>query len=414
MNAHIITIGDEILIGQIIDTNSAWMAQQLNLQGIRVAEILSISDDKQHILDTLAHSEKNADIVLITGGLGPTKDDITKHTLCDYFDTELEFKPEIWEHITQLFAKFNRIPTEVQRTQAQQPKAATLLRNKVGTAWGMWFERDGVVFVSMPGVPFEMQYLMENEVLPRLRNRSDGQAILHRTIQTACIGESDLAKLIEDIEDDLPPFIKLAYLPALSQVRLRLTGIHTDEPLLAQRLEDEVEAIKQRIAPHIFGYEKDSLQLVVGNLLRESGKTLGTAESCTGGYIAQLLTSIPGSSTYFEGSIVAYSNAIKQAVLGVSSDILIQHGAVSEETVRTMAEKALTVLKVDYAVAVSGIAGPDGGTEEKPVGTIWYAIACADGRVIAEKLKFGRDRQKNIQLTAVYVLNGLRKFISES
>ncbi len=412
MNAHIITIGDEILIGQIVDTNSAWMAQQLNLQGIRVAEILSVSDQKQHILDTLAHSEKHADIVLITGGLGPTKDDITKHTLCQYFNTELEFREEVWEHIVRLFAKFNRIPTDAQRTQAEQPKTATILPNKVGTASGMWFEHNGVVFISMPGVPFEMQYLMENEVLPRLRERREGLPIVHRTVQTACIGESDLAAMIEQFENNLPDFVKLAYLPALSQVRLRLTGIHKDEGFLNTFLDSKVDELKLLLGNHIFGYEKDSLEVVVGRLLRESGKTLGTAESCTGGYIAHLITSVAGSSAYFEGSIVSYSNNVKETILGVQPETLREHGAVSEQTVREMAQNALKVLQVDYALSVSGIAGPDGGTPEKPVGTVWYALASKDGRVVAEKLKFGRDRQKNIHLTSVYILNNLRKFIA--
>jgi nicotinamide-nucleotide amidase len=411
MKAHLITIGDEILIGQIIDTNSAWMAQQLNLQGIRVTEIISVRDDRQHILDTLAHSEAAADVVLITGGLGPTKDDITKKTLCTYFDTELEFRPDIWANVEALFARFGRVAGEVQRTQAEQPKTATILPNKVGTASGIWFERDGTVFVSMPGVPFEMQYLMEKEVLPRLRDRSAGLPIAHRTVQTACIGESDLAQKIADFEDALPPFVKLAYLPALSQVRLRLTGQHEDAAFLARFLDEKVAELRPLIAEHIFGYEKDSLESVIGDLLRAKGATLGTAESCTGGYLAHLITSVAGSSAYFNGSIVAYSNALKTKHLQVSENLIATEGAVSEAVVCAMAAGARTALDVDYAVAVSGIAGPDGGTPEKPVGTIWFAIATPEG-VIAEKLKFGRDRQKNIQLTAVYVFNALRKVLA--
>jgi nicotinamide-nucleotide amidase len=310
-----------------------------------------------------------------------------------------------------LFAKFNRIPTDAQRTQAEQPKGATVLANKVGTASGMWFERGGVVFVSMPGVPFEMQYLMENEVLPRLRERREGLPIVHRTVQTACIGESDVAAIIEQFENALPDFVKLAYLPALSQVRLRLTGIHQDEAFLNTFLDGKVSELKVLLGDHIFGYEKDSLEVVVGRLLRESGKTVGTAESCTGGYIAHLITSVAGSSVYFEGSIVSYSNGIKEKLLGVQPQTLREYGAVSEQTVREMAQNALTVLQTDYALSVSGIAGPDGGTPDKPVGTIWYALACADGRIVTEKLKFGRDRHKNIHLTSVYILNHLRKFI---
>jgi nicotinamide-nucleotide amidase len=411
MTAHLITIGDEILIGQIIDTNSAWMAQQLNLQGIRVNEILSISDDKQHILTTLAHSEKLADVVLITGGLGPTKDDITKKTLCEYYDTDLVFNEEVWAHIVRLFAKFGRTPKDVQRGQAEQPRAATILPNKVGTASGMWFERNGTVIISMPGVPFEMQYLMENEVLPRLKSRAQGLPIAHRTVLTACIGESDLAEMVADFEADLPAFAKLAYLPALSQVRLRLTAQHTDEAFLNDFLDKKQAEMVALVAPHVFGYEKQRLQSVVGDLLKAQNQTLATAESCTGGYIAHLITSIEGSSAYFQGSVVAYDNAVKTNILGVPTSVLETEGAVSEACVRAMAEGAKRLFKVDFAVSVSGIAGPSGGSEEKPVGTIWFAIATPNG-TIAEKLKFGRDRSKNIELTSVYVLNALRKTIA--
>lgn len=410
MTAHLITIGDEILIGQIVDTNSAWMAQQLNLQGIKVSEIISISDDKQHILDTLAHSEKLADVVLITGGLGPTKDDITKKTLCAYYDTDLVFNEEVWAHIVRLFAKFGRVAKDVQRGQAEQPRAATLLPNKVGTASGMWFERNGTVMVSMPGVPFEMQYLMENEVLPRLKSRAQGLPIAHRTVLTACIGESDLAAMIADFEAALPDFIKLAYLPALSQVRLRLSGTHENEAFLNEMLDAKKVEMVALIAPHVFGYEKQSLESVIGDLLKAKRQTLATAESCTGGYIAHLITRIAGSSAYFRGGIVAYENAVKTQVLGVPTSILETDGAVSEACVRAMAEGAKRLLGVDFAVSVSGIAGPDGGSDEKPVGTIWFAIATPNG-TSAEKLKFGRDRMKNIELTSVYVLTALLKSV---
>ena len=410
MTAHLITIGDEILIGQIVDTNSAFMAQQLNLQGIKVSEILSISDDKQHILDTLAHSEKLADVVIITGGLGPTKDDITKKTLCEYYDTDLVFNEDVWQHIVRLFAKFGRVPKDVQRGQAEIPRTATLLPNKVGTASGMWFERNGTVVVSMPGVPFEMKYLMENEVLPRLKSRTSGLPIAHRTVLTACIGESDLAAMVEDFENELPDFIKLAYLPALSQVRLRLTGRHENEAFLNEILDKKQAEMVDLIAPHVFGYEKQRLESVVGDLLKAKKQTLATAESCTGGYIAHLITSIAGSSAYFQGSVVAYDNKVKTNILGVPTTILETEGAVSEACVRSMAEGAKSLFGVDFAVAISGIAGPDGGTDEKPVGTIWYAIATPSGTV-AEKLKFGRDRLKNIELTSVYVLNALRKVL---
>ena len=410
MNAHLITIGDEILIGQIVDTNSAWMAQQLNLQGIRVSEILSVSDDAAHILATLAHSEARADVVLITGGLGPTKDDITKKTLCTYFETELEFRPDIWANVEALFARFGRVASEVQRTQAEQPKTATILPNKVGTASGIWFERNGTVFVSMPGVPFEMEYLMQKEVLPRLRSRSAGLPIAHRTVLTACIGESDLAQKIAAFEDALPPFVKLAYLPALSQVRLRLTGQHADEAFLHGFLDQKVAELTPLIAEHIFGYEDTTLARAIGELLKAKGATLATAESCTGGYLAHLITAEAGCSAYYQGSIVAYTNALKTKLLGVPSTIFETDGAVSEACVRAMAKGVQLALNADYAIAVSGIAGPDGGTPEKPVGTIWYAIATPE-TVVAAPLKFGRDRKKNIQLTSVYVFDALRKIL---
>ncbi len=410
MFANLITIGDEILIGQIVDTNSAWMAEQLNLNGIKVREILSISDDPQHILDTLVYSERTAEITLITGGLGPTKDDLTKHTLCKYYDTELEFNESVWQNIVRLFERFGREPKPIQRTQAEQPKAATVLPNKVGTASGMWFERDGRIVVSMPGVPFEMQYLMQNEVLPRLVAQQKGVPITHRTLLTACVGESDLAEKIAAEEDALPDFIKLAYLPSLGQVRLRLTGRHKDIDYLNTTIDAATARIAALIPEHLFGTEKQSLQSVIGDLLRESGTTLSTAESCTGGYIAHLITGVAGSSAYYNGGLVAYSNELKIKYLGVPNTILETDGAVSEACVSAMAEGSLRAYNTDFALAVSGIAGPDGGTADKPVGTIWFAVA-SRRTTVATKLKFGRDRQKNILLTAVWVLNALRQLI---
>lgn len=419
MTAHLLTIGDEILIGQIVDTNSAWMSRELNLCGISVVSKSSVGDTRQAIISGIEHAASTAQIVLITGGLGPTKDDVTKTTLVEMFDCQLVFHQEVFDQIAGYFQKIGRaVPTAMVNSQAMLPDKAVILPNKVGTASGMWFERDGVVIVSLPGVPFEMEYLMTQEVLPRLKSKFISRPIAHRTLQTACEGESAIAKRIETFEDRLPDHIKLAFLPTLGQVRLRLTGnwpgaITPDAEIQLDRELDEYKAeLKALIPDLIFGEEEDSLQGVVGQILRQQGKQFGTAESCTGGYVAHLITSISGASDYFPGSIVSYSYEMKAKLLSVKLDTLEKFGAVSEEAVREMAEGARATLGVDVSLAISGIAGPGGGIPDKPVGTVWMAVSDSKRTIVAKHL-FGRDRIKNIQLTGVYALNMVRKFLLE-
>lgn len=421
MTAHLLTIGDEILIGQIVDTNSAWMSQQLNLRGIRVTSKSSVGDTREAIVAGIRHAASEADVVIMTGGLGPTKDDITKKTLAEMFDSEMVFHEETYRRIEGYFTRINRPMPPTMNDQATLPTRATILTNKVGTAPGMWFEDHGKVYVSLPGVPFEMEYLMTNEVLPRLVKRFVARPIVHRTILTVGEGESNIAKRIEAFEDGLPAHVKLAYLPALGSVRLRLTGLSPDQATGADayadaeaRLNTELDALKaevDRLIPDlIYGYEEETLPQALGKILLAQGKTIGTAESCTGGYIAHQITSVPGSSAWFPGSVVTYSYEMKQQLLGVQAATLAEQGAVSEACVREMAQGALKTLGVDVAVAVSGIAGPDGGTPDKPVGTVWMAVADRE-HVVTAKYIFGRDRLKNIQLTGTYALNLVRKFL---
>ncbi len=417
MDVYLLIIGDEILLGQVIDTNSAWIGQQLSLHGYRVVGKTAVPDTHADILAALDTAARRVPIVITTGGLGPTKDDITRGALAEYFDSRLVFHQETYERIAAYFVRIGKPLPESARLQATVPEKATLLTNKVGSAPGMWFEREGKVFVSLPGVPFEMQYLMTEEVLPRLQKRFPGSPLVHRTLRTAGEGESTIAKRLEAFEDALPNHIRLAYLPSLGQVRLRLSGRWAEAtvpPDAADRLKTEVEAyaekLRQLLPDVIYGAEDDTLEQVVGRLLCEQGRTLGCAESCTGGYVSHLITAVPGSSEYFTGSIISYSNEMKQNLLGVRAETLQQFGAVSEQTVLEMARGALEVLKVDIALSVSGIAGPGGGTPEKPVGTVWMAVADRE-RSVAQKHVFARDRLKNIQLAAIFGLNMVRKFL---
>lgn len=416
MTAHLLTIGDEILIGQIVDTNSAWMSRELNLRGIAVMGKSSVGDTKQAIVAGIEHVAEQAPVVIMTGGLGPTKDDITKTTLAEMFDSPMSFHQETYARIEGYFQKVGRIVPPAMMAQATLPDKAVILPNKVGTAPGMWFERGDQVFISLPGVPFEMEYLMTHEVMPRLQARFQPRPIVHRTLLTAGEGESNIARRIEAFEDALPAHIKLAYLPALGQVRLRLTGVWPGEIVedaetrLQTELDAQKEALLALVSDLVYGFEDDALEKVVGRLLREQGKQFGTAESCTGGYIAHLITSVPGASDYFPGGLVTYSNAHKTRYLGVSPEILETHGAVSEETVSAMAQGALDALGVDVALAISGIAGPGGGSPEKPVGTVWMAVADRNQTVV-ERHIFGRDRVKNIQLSATYALNLVRRVL---
>ncbi|MCX6305108.1 MAG: competence/damage-inducible protein A [Bacteroidetes bacterium] len=413
MNIEIINIGDELLIGQVINTNAAWMAEQLNLSGFRAYQFTVISDSRDHILHALAEAAERAEVVLISGGIGPTKDDITKHTLCEYFNTHLVFNEEAYRDVEAMFARRGWPVTELNRQQAELPENCTGIPNKVGTARGMWFEEqrsDGglTIFVSMPGVPFEMKAMMTDYVIPRLKQTFRTPFIFHKTTLTQGVGESFLAAKIEGWENSLPANIKLAYLPQPGIVRLRLTGEGLDEDALHCQVETEIVTLQKLIPEYIFGYDDESLEMIVGRMLLEKHATLATAESCTGGTIAQMITAVPGCSAYFKGSVVAYANEIKEHILGVSAENLEQHGAVSREVVTEMVTSLQSKFNVDYAIATSGIAGPDGGTPEKPVGTIWIAIATPD-EVIAEKFFFGDSRERNIRRSALQALNMLRR-----
>lgn len=408
MKVEIITIGDEILIGQIVDTNSAWMAQELNKIGAKVERITTISDGLDVIVNALREAQKTADVVLVTGGLGPTKDDVTKKALASYFNCGYTFYPEIADHIARLFARFGKEMSELNRLQAELPTACQPLQNDQGTAPGMWFENEDGVIVSMPGVPYEMKGLMRSQVLPLLKDKFNMPTILHRTILTMGMGESWLSERISDWEDELPAEIKLAYLPSSGRVRLRLSAFGSDAQMLAAILESEVEKLLKLIPELVYGFDDDTLESVIGKLLIDANCTLSTAESCTGGMIAHKITSVAGSSKYFLGSVVSYANEVKMESLGVPEKSLQQHGAVSEEVVRQMAEGVRKKMKTDYSIATSGIAGPEGGTDEKPVGTVWIAIATPK-LTIAKKYLFGHNRQRNIEISANTALNMLRK-----
>lgn len=411
MKAEIITIGDEILIGQIVDTNSAWIAREFNLAGIEIYQITSVHDDRAHILKALADAEKNSDLVLLTGGLGPTKDDITKNVLCEYFGTKLFFHQPTLDAIVDRFKLRNVPMNKLNRDQALMPEFCTILPNDCGTAPGMWFEKNDTIFVSVPGVPFEMEHLVADRILPKLRETGRTKAIFHRTVLTQGIPESALAVKIESWEDRLPPFVKLAYLPNPMSVRLRLSAIGDDKEMLKKVVNDEVEKLRQIIPDAIFGYDDDELAGVVGKLLRERGATLAIAESCTGGYVSHLITSVAGSSDYYKGSVTAYSNEVKEHLLGVSAESLEKFGAVSQEVAEQMATGARKILNADFAVATTGIAGPGGGTEEKPVGTVWIAIASKDS-VFSKKYTFINDkRERTIIRSAQTALQLLRREI---
>ena len=410
MKAELITIGDEILIGQIVDTNSAWMGQNLNLHGIEVYQVTSVHDRREHILKALANAAENADLVLITGGLGPTKDDITKKVLCEYFETELVFHPEVLEHVRSLLSSRNVVINQLNHDQALLPANCTVLHNSAGTASGMWFERNNTIYVSMPGVPFEMEAIMNEEVFPRLVKKGITQSIVHKTVLTIGLPESMLAEKIEEWESALPLFIKLAYLPSPMMVRLRLSGYGTNELLIQTEIEKQVKKLIQLIPENIFGFDDENLGIVIGRMLVESGRNLAVAESCTGGNIAHFLTSNSGSSAYFKGGVVAYSNEIKNKLLEVPVTLIDTYGAVSPQVAEAMAIGARKVLNTDYSVATTGIAGPDGGTAEKPVGMVWIAVAGPSG-VVSKMYNFKHNRERNIIRTTHTSLNMLRTFI---
>lgn len=412
ITTSIITIGDELLIGQTIDTNSAWMAQQLNAMGIWVHRRVAIGDIREDILDALAKESAVSDIVLITGGLGPTADDITKPTLCEYFNTRLVQNQEALDNVLHIFESRGLPMLQRNIDQSLVPEAATIIENKRGTAPGMWFEKEGKIYVSMPGVPHEMKGIMENYVLPKLEAHFNTPAVIHQTLVTSGMGESFIAERLAAFEAKLPAHIKLAYLPSYSLLKLRLTGQGKDKLSVAAEVSILFHQLKELLADITVTDQDISIGEVLGHLLKEKGKTMGTAESCTGGLISSWITAVPGSSVYFKGSAVTYANEMKVKMLGVKPETLQAHGAVSEATVREMVAGALTLLQTDYAIAVSGIMGPDGGTPEKPVGTVWIAVASTT-KTVTVKYQLRYDRERNTQMTAVYAMNELRKLILE-
>ena len=412
MIAEIITIGDEILIGQIVDTNSAWMAKRLNLAGIRVKQITSVSDDSKHILEALSLAKSRADLILITGGLGPTKDDITKKTLAEYFQTGMRIDEEALENVKRIFSKYKAPLLDTNFKQAEVLENSITLINLNGTAPGMWIEHEEKVYVSMPGVPFEMMYLMEDLVIPRIKKHFKLPIIQHYTLLTAGIGESMLAEKIESIENALPTHIKLAYLPKLGTVRLRLSGTGYNEDALKSEIAIIVKNVFEIVGEFIIAESDTSIEKLILDYMASRDLSLSTAESCTGGYISQLLTQHPGSSKVFLGGAITYSNALKMSMLGVSEETLQNYGAVSEETVKEMAEGARFAHGSDYSIAVSGIAGPDGGTVDKPVGTVWIAVS-GPLKTLCKKYSFGNKRAQNIERAAISALTLLYKLMKE-
>ena len=410
MKAAIITIGDELLIGQTVDTNSAWMGAELSKSGFDVYRITSVHDRKEDILYALNEAAGKTDVVLITGGLGPTSDDITKPTLCEFFNTHLVLNTEVLTMIEEMMKYRNFPMNDKNRQQAEVPESCRVLKNAAGTAPGMWFEKDGTIYVSMPGVPHEMKYLMSELVLPELNKRFTSQVIIHRNIMTYGTFESKLADILTGFESGLPDNIKLAYLPASGIIKLRLTGTGEDYAVLSGIINDQVIKLYETIPEFIYGEDEESLEMAIGKLLISKNKTLSTAESCTGGEIAHMITSVSGSSAYYKGSVIAYSNLIKTQLLGVQDYIITKYGAVSDNTAKEMAGGVRSLLNTDFALATTGIAGPEGGTETKPVGTIWMAVA-SDRGTVSEKRVFGNDRNTNIKRFSLAALNLLRKQI---
>jgi nicotinamide-nucleotide amidase len=412
MTAVIITIGDEILIGQITDTNSGFIAKALDKIGIETTQMLSIGDDKQQILDTLASLQNKSDLVVITGGLGPTKDDITKKTFCEYFDDQLIVSQAVLDHITEMWASvFKMELSQVNKDQALVPSKATVLFNKYGSAPGMWIQKDNTIYISLPGVPFEMKGIVEHEIIPKLVNEFNRPYIIHKTILTYGQGESTIAERIEDWENNLPDFIRLAYLPSPGRVRLRMSARGNEKDVLEKAIKENTESLTEIIGDIIVGYDDDELlEAVVGKLLCENQQTIATAESCTGGKIAQTLTSIPGSSQYYKGSIVSYDKEVKIEVLGISEATIMEHSVVSAEVAKGMALAARRIMKTDYGIGITGNAGPTTDDTPEPVGVVFIAVATPDG-VVEEKFNFGQPREKVIDRSVNKSLEMLRKEI---
>jgi nicotinamide-nucleotide amidase len=407
ITAELLTIGDELLYGQIVDTNSQWMSVALGNAGIKVIHKTSVGDQEDQILKAFADADARADIVLITGGLGPTSDDLTKPCLAKYFSCKLKMHQEALAEVTEFFKSRGRELTEVNRQQAALPECCEKITNKIGTAPGMWFERNGKVFVSMPGVPHEMKLMMADIIIPKLKQNFKTPVIHHKVIRTVGLGESFLAEKISQWEKSLPPHIKLAYLPGLGEVKLRLTGI--GDSLDSLRDETEALTVKLRglVSQYIYGYGEEPLEGVIGKMLIEKKLTLSVAESCTGGYLSHLITSVPGSSMYFQGSLIPYAYEIKMDQLGVNPDTLTKFGAVSEETIREMASLVRHKFKTDIGVATSGIAGPGGATPEKPVGTVWIGYS-DKSQTVVRKLQLSKDRLINIKMASIATLNLIR------
>ncbi|HPD95852.1 MAG TPA: competence/damage-inducible protein A [Tenuifilaceae bacterium] len=412
MNAAILTIGQEILIGQIVDTNSAWISQQLNGLGIDVKQILSIPDESEVIYSSINQLLNTHDIVITTGGLGPTSDDITKPVLCKLFNCGLVSHGPTLNHIKEIFTKRGLPVTELNIHQADVPESCDVLMNSAGTAPGMWFKRNNSVLISLPGVPFEMKRIFKEHIMQRLAGLDGRKVILHRTILTFGLPESFLAEKISDWERDLPQNISLAYLPNHGIIRLRLSCTGKNNEEVESLVKHQIEKLSLIIPDNIYGFDDDTLEQVVGKLLKETQSTLSVAESCTGGTVAQLITSIPGASQYFRGGVIAYSNMLKMNLLSVDKDAIEKHGVVSKEVVEEMAINSCRIMDSDYAIAISGIAGPDGGTSEKPVGTVWIAVAKHE-KCVAKRFNFSDSREVNIARSAYNALNMLRLFIQQ-
>ena len=411
MQAEIITIGDEILIGQIVDTNSAFIAQQLNKIGVSVYQITSVQDDKEHIIKSLKEAEDNADIIVVTGGLGPTKDDITKKTIAEYFNDTLVRNDDVTENIKLLWENFNQVPSQVNLDQALVPSKAKVLMNTFGSAPGMWIEKGGKVFISLPGVPYEMKGLIENEVIPKLQQAYKFPFIQHKTILTYGLGESNLAARIEEWEDNLPSFIKLAYLPSLGKVRLRLTAKASDKSLIEAEIEKQVALLLPQIKDIFVGFEEDeSIEAIIGKQLIRLNKTIATAESCTGGKIAESITANTGASHYFKGSVVSYATEAKIDVLKVDEALINKFSVVSSEVAEAMATSVLKLFNVDYAIATTGNAGPTKGDADAEVGTVYIAIATKT-KVYSEVFNFGNHRIKVINKAVNKAFEMLQKEI---
>jgi nicotinamide-nucleotide amidase len=407
IKAEIITIGDEILYGQITDTNTQWISAELDKIGIRTIRKSSVGDSEEAILGIFEESSKRADLVIVTGGLGPTKDDITKKTFCKFFNTELVMNPQALADVTEFFKKRGRELSDLNKGQGELPANATFIPNTMGTAPGMWFEQNGVVFISMPGVPFEMKGMMNLTLLPKLKEHFKTPIIFHKVIRTIGIGESYLAEMIETWEDALPEHIKLAYLPSMGNVKLRLTGFGEDLATIEKQVEEQFQQVLPLIQEYVYGFGSDEIEQVIGRKLIDRKETIAVAESCTGGYLAHQFTKVSGSSAYFMGGIISYDNAIKMNQLGVKQETLETYGAVSEQTVTEMSTNVRKLMKTTYGLATSGVAGPNGGTPEKPVGTIWIAIS-TENETITKQLTLGGSREQNVHLTAINILNLLR------